>query len=52
MDEKGFRTHRRFPRAARVPKITEWKHLDLNYKIVARIDRDKCIGCDLCYIAC
>jgi dihydropyrimidine dehydrogenase (NAD+) subunit PreA len=32
--------------------VVEWKHLDLNYKIVARIDRDKCIGCDLCYIAC
>ena len=32
--------------------MTEWKHLDLNYKIVARIDPSKCIGCDLCYIAC
>ena len=38
--------------ASAVPKVTEWKHLDLNYKIVARIDRDTCIGCDLCYIAC
>jgi len=51
MDEKGFRTIDDF-RGLSVPKVTEWKHLDLNYKIVARIDRDKCIGCDLCYIAC
>ena len=51
MDEKGFRTIEDF-RGLSLPKVTEWKHLDLNYKIVARIDRDKCIGCDLCYIAC
>jgi dihydropyrimidine dehydrogenase (NAD+) subunit PreA len=51
MDEKGFRTIDDF-RGLSVPKVTEWKHLDLNFKIVARIDRDKCIGCDLCYIAC
>jgi len=51
MDEKGFRTIEDF-RGLTLPKITEWKHLDLNYKIVARINRDKCIGCDLCYIAC
>ena len=25
--------------ASAVPEVTEWKHLDLNYKIVARIDR-------------
>jgi dihydropyrimidine dehydrogenase (NAD+) subunit PreA len=51
MDEKGFRTIDDF-RGLSVSKINEWKHLDLNYKIVARINRDKCIGCDLCYIAC
>ena len=51
MDEKGFRTIEDF-RGLSLAKITEWKHLDLNYKIVARINRDKCIGCDLCYIAC
>ena len=32
--------------------MTEWKHLDLNYKIVARIHQEKCIGCELCYTAC
>jgi dihydropyrimidine dehydrogenase (NAD+) subunit PreA len=51
MDEKGFATIPDF-RGHSLPKVTEWKHLDLNYKIVARIDRDKCIGCDLCYVAC
>src|SRR6185437_8993018 len=51
MDEKGFRTIDDF-RGLSLAKVTEWKHLDLNYKIVAKINRDKCIGCDLCYIAC
>ncbi len=51
MDEKGFATLDDF-RGKSVPRITEWKHLDLNYKIVARIHEDKCIGCDLCYVAC
>jgi dihydropyrimidine dehydrogenase (NAD+) subunit PreA len=35
-----------------VPKVTEWKHLNLSYKIVAHIDEAKCIGCELCYVAC
>ena len=51
MEEKGFRTIEDF-RGLALPKATEWKHLDLNYKIVARIDPQKCIGCDLCYVAC
>jgi dihydropyrimidine dehydrogenase (NAD+) subunit PreA len=51
MDEKGFSTIEDF-RGLSLPKLTEWKHLNLNYKIVARIDPAKCIGCDLCYIAC
>ena len=35
-----------------VNRITNWEDLNLNYKVVARIDQDKCIDCDLCYIAC
>jgi dihydropyrimidine dehydrogenase (NAD+) subunit PreA len=51
MDEKGFATIEDF-RGKSLPRITDWKHLDLNYKIVARIDASKCIGCELCYVAC
>jgi dihydropyrimidine dehydrogenase (NAD+) subunit PreA len=51
MDDKGFACIEDF-RGLSLPKVTDWKNLDLNYKIVARINRDKCIGCDLCYIAC
>lgn len=51
MREKGFASLEDF-RGRSLPRVTEWKHLDLNYKIVARIDPEKCIGCELCYIAC
>ena len=51
MDEKGFATIDDF-RGKSLPRVTEWKHLDLNYKIVARINPETCIGCDLCYTAC
>ncbi|HMD83456.1 MAG TPA: NAD-dependent dihydropyrimidine dehydrogenase subunit PreA [Terriglobia bacterium] len=51
MDEKGFATLDDFSGLS-LPKVTEWKHLDLNHRIVARIHAEKCIGCDLCYIAC
>ncbi len=51
MAEKGFASIEDF-RGLSLAKVTEWKHLDLNYKIVAHIDESKCIGCDLCYTAC
>ncbi len=34
------------------PNVRRWEELDLNYKVVAHIDHKKCIGCQLCYIAC
>ena len=51
MDEKGFATIEDF-RGLSLPKVTDWKHLNLNYKIVAQIDEALCIGCELCHIAC
>src|SRR6202167_4472718 len=51
MAEKNYASIEDF-RGLAVPKVTEWKHLNLNYKIVAHIDEAKCIGCELCYIAC
>jgi dihydropyrimidine dehydrogenase (NAD+) subunit PreA len=35
-----------------VHSVNRWETLDLNYKRIARIDYDKCIGCNLCFIAC
>jgi dihydropyrimidine dehydrogenase (NAD+) subunit PreA len=51
MRSKGFNTIEDF-RGLSLPRVTEWKHLNLNYKIVAHINEQKCIGCDLCHIAC
>ncbi|WP_146551857.1 NAD-dependent dihydropyrimidine dehydrogenase subunit PreA [Rummeliibacillus sp. SL167] len=35
-----------------VSRYSDWGDLDLNYKIVAEINNDKCIHCNKCYIAC
>jgi dihydropyrimidine dehydrogenase (NAD+) subunit PreA len=35
-----------------LPRLKTWGELDLNYKIVAEIDQNKCVHCGLCYIAC
>jgi dihydropyrimidine dehydrogenase (NAD+) subunit PreA len=51
MDANGFATLDDL-RGKSLSKVTEWKHLNLNYKIVARIDEALCIGCQLCHIAC
>ena len=51
MSDKGFASLADF-KGRSLEKITEWKQLDLHYKIVAQIDEAKCIGCELCYTAC
>jgi dihydropyrimidine dehydrogenase (NAD+) subunit PreA len=35
-----------------VPSFSEWGDLDLNYETIAKIDPQKCIGCQLCVVAC
>ncbi len=32
--------------------ITTWNNLNLNYKLVAEVDQDRCIHCNKCYVAC
>ncbi len=51
MNEKGYDTIYDFVGKA-LPNVVEWKNLNLKHKVVANIDADKCIGCQLCYIAC
>ena len=51
MNDKGYENIEDFKGKA-LPNVTDWKHLNLEYKVVANIDTNKCIGCDLCYIAC
>ena len=34
------------------PAFVEWGELDLNHHVVAKIDEAKCIGCQLCHVAC
>ncbi|MEO6168982.1 MAG: NAD-dependent dihydropyrimidine dehydrogenase subunit PreA [Chitinophagales bacterium] len=51
MDEKGFSSIEDF-RGKALQNVLHWEDLNLNYKIVASINEDKCIGCQLCYTAC
>lgn len=51
MKEKGFRTMDDM-RGKALLNVKAWEDLNLKYKVVADIDASKCIGCQLCYIAC
>jgi dihydropyrimidine dehydrogenase (NAD+) subunit PreA len=51
LDAKGYKSVMDLVGKA-VPTLRNWERLDLNYKRIARINYDKCIGCNLCYIAC
>ncbi len=51
LDSQGMKSvHELVGRA--VPQYQEWGDLDLSYRVVADISVDKCIGCQLCYVAC
>jgi len=51
MDSQGYAGIEDF-RGKAVPNVTDWQYLNMNYKIIARIDQDLCIKCGLCHIAC
>jgi dihydropyrimidine dehydrogenase (NAD+) subunit PreA len=51
LDEKGFASVNDIIGKS-VSSVTDWGNLDLNYKVVAEVHQEKCIRCNLCYIAC
>jgi dihydropyrimidine dehydrogenase (NAD+) subunit PreA len=51
LEEKGLRSIAEL-RGRALPGVVSWEELDLNYKIIADVNQDKCIGCGLCYTAC
>lgn len=51
MDAKGFATINDVVGKS-LHRISDFKDFDLSFRAVARIDTDKCIKCNLCYIAC
>jgi dihydropyrimidine dehydrogenase (NAD+) subunit PreA len=51
MDEKGYEDLRAFQGRA-IPNYVHWQDLNLDWRTVAHIDPDLCIGCGLCHIAC
>src|ERR1700722_16216076 len=51
MDEKGFSTVSEIVGRS-VQRLSDFSNFDLSFRAVARIDQQKCIRCNLCYVAC
>jgi dihydropyrimidine dehydrogenase (NAD+) subunit PreA len=51
MDEKGFKKISDVVGQS-IHRVSDFKNFDLSFKAVARIDQQKCIRCNLCYVAC
>ena len=51
MDDQGFATVADVTGRS-LSKFSDFKDLDLAFRAVARINPSKCIGCNLCYVAC
>ncbi|HMP72817.1 MAG TPA: NAD-dependent dihydropyrimidine dehydrogenase subunit PreA [Kiritimatiellia bacterium] len=51
LDRKGMASVNDL-RGLAVKSVNKWEVLNLNYKRIASIDYDKCIGCNLCFVAC
>ncbi|MBL4655885.1 MAG: NAD-dependent dihydropyrimidine dehydrogenase subunit PreA [Bacteroidia bacterium] len=51
MTEKGFNTVDEMVGKA-LPNVGTWETLNLKYDVKAKINEEKCIGCQICYTAC
>ena len=51
MDEKEFANIGEL-RGRSLASVSDFKNLDLSFRAVARIDTNRCIKCNLCYVAC
>ena len=51
MEEQGFKKLEDMVGLA-LPNIIPAEELDRNFKIIVKIDHDKCIGCGRCYVSC
>jgi dihydropyrimidine dehydrogenase (NAD+) subunit PreA len=51
MDEKGFAKVSDVVGKS-LHRVSDFKDFDLSFRAVARIDQQKCIRCNLCYVAC
>ncbi|MEP6946513.1 MAG: NAD-dependent dihydropyrimidine dehydrogenase subunit PreA [Acidobacteriota bacterium] len=51
LDEKGYASVSEIIGRS-VNCITDWGNLDLNYDVKAHVNKEHCIQCNLCYVAC
>lgn len=51
MDAKGFTSIDQLVGSS-LHRISDFGNFDLSFRAVARIDTEKCIRCNLCYVAC
>ena len=51
MDAKGLATVEDL-RGRSLRYVSDFKNFDLSFRAVARIDTERCIKCNLCYVAC
>ena len=51
MDEKGYSTVSDLVGRS-LHRVSDFSNFDLSFRAVARIDQEKCIRCNLCYVAC
>ncbi len=51
LEDRGFQSIQEITGKA-VPSLTDWGKLDLNYQMRSSINSEKCVGCQVCYMAC